>query len=388
MHPAGQYRRHCAAQASRNPDWLKGRSWNTIALTLLRALIGSFMDLFYNHPSLERTMIQPNQMNTDRIANKLIAYLRNELDDATLTYASPPTQLRGGFETAIYRFQLMGVQEELNKPLVLRLYPEFYGPENAIWESSVQNALAKEGYPVAKAYVTCTDKSILGGAFFIMDFLSGTPMMAAPIETIPGILGRAHADLHRIDPGPLIMSLSEQGIGEDRYRLTRRLDHMQDVADELPWIRDGVNWLLEHWPPEPERLAICHGDFHPLNILVQDGEVTGVLDWPGFLIGDPALDVGNTVLLTTVPFKHLASTVLGPDFAEVDWEMGSRQYLDAYQAQMPLDCTNVDYYRVRRSINALIEGYRGHQVWQHPAIRKELIDSVHQFTGIRITLPG
>jgi aminoglycoside phosphotransferase (APT) family kinase protein len=333
-------------------------------------------------------MIQPHEMNIDQIASKLIAYLRNELDDATLTYDSPLTQLRGGFETAIYRFQLKGVQEELNRPLVLRLYPTFYGPENALWESSIQNALAKEGYPVAKAYVICADKSILGGAFFIMDFLSGTPMMAAPIETIPGILGRAHAVLHGIDPDPLVKSLRQQGISEGRYRLDRQVGYMHDVADELPWIRDGVNWLLEHWPPEPERLAICHGDFHPLNILVQDGEVTGVLDWPGFLIGDPALDVGNTVLLTTVPFKHLASTLLGPAFAGVDWDNSSRQYLDAYQAQLPLDSTNVDYYRVRRSINALIEGYRGHQLWQHPAIRRDLIDFIHQFTGVRITLPG
>ena len=129
------------------------------------------------------------------------------------------------------------------------------------------------------------------------------------------------------------------------------------------------------------------GDFHPLNILVRDGRVTGVLDWPGFLIADPAIDVANTVLLTTVPFKHLGSALLGPNFASVDWELGSRQYLDAYRAQIPLDSTNLDYYRVMRSIFALTEGIRGHQVWHHPAIVNDLIASIHQVTGIRITMP-
>ena len=91
-------------------------------------------------------MLHPGE-KTDQVARGLIAYLKDELNDAGIGYDSPPTQLQGGFETATYRFRLTGVQKELNKLLVLRLYPEFYGPGNAVWESSVQNALAKEGYP-------------------------------------------------------------------------------------------------------------------------------------------------------------------------------------------------------------------------------------------------
>jgi aminoglycoside phosphotransferase (APT) family kinase protein len=324
---------------------------------------------------------------TDQIAGKLLAYLRDELDDSMIAYDAPLTQLQGGFETATYRFKLSGVQKELNRHLVLRLYPEFYGSENAVWESSVQNALAKEGYPVAKAYFICTDKSILGGAFFIMDFLPGEPMITAPVETIPGILGKAHAALHKIDPETWLKSLHEQGIDERKCRLDNRFDFLRNIANELPWTRDGVDWLIENRPSEPEHLAICHGDFHPLNILVQDGKVTGVLDWPGFLIADPALDIANTILLTTIPFKHLASSLLGPDFASVDWEKGAQLYLDAYRAQFPLDATNVDYYRVRRSIHALIEGFRGHPVWRHPSIAQDLIEFIHRVTGIRITMP-
>ena len=144
---------------------------------------------------------------------------------------------------------------------------------------------------------------------------------------------------------------------------------------------------MQNRPSEPGRLAICHGDFHPLNILIQDGIVTGVLDWPGFLIADPALDIANTILLTTVPFKHLASSLLGPNFASADLERASQLYLDAYRAQLPLDITNIDYYRVRRSIHALIEGFRGHQVWHHSLIVKDLIELVHKATEIRITMP-
>ncbi len=331
-------------------------------------------------------MIHPNEEKTDQIAGRLIAYLRDELNDSTIEYDSPLIQLQGGFETAIYQFQLKGVQKELNKRLVLRLYPESYGPENAVWESSIQNALAKERYPVAKAYFICTDKSIIGGAFFIMDFLSGKPMMTAPVEAIAGILGQSHAAMHGIDPEPLIKSLSEQGIDKNTCRLSNRFVPLKDRASKLPWIRDGVNWLIKNRPPEPERLAVCHGDFHPLNILIQDGKITGVLDWGGFLIADPALDIANTIVVTTIPSKHLASTV-EQDFSSVDWEMVTELYLDAYRSQRLLDSTHLEYYRIMRSVNALIQGFEGQKVWQHPLIVKDLIEYIHKITEIRITMP-
>ena len=75
---------------------------------------------------------------------------------------------------------------------------------------------------------------------------------------------------------------------------------------------------------------------------------------------------------------------MGPDFASVDWELGSRHYLDAYRAQIPLDSTNLDYYRVMRSLFALTEGIRGHRVWHHPAIVNELIESIYRVTGIQV----
>ena len=263
-----------------------------------------------------------------------------------MDFASPLTQLQGGYQTSTYRFELNRASDELSRPLVLRLYPQFYGTWNAVWESTVQNVLAEEGYPVAQAYVVCTDMSILGGAFFIMDHLPGQLLAVAPQETVPGLLGRTHAELHNIDPDPLIKTLQDKGIAEYDYRLASRFDWLRDRADKLPWIRQGVNWLLDNRPPEPERLSVCHGDFHPFNILYDEGKVTGVLDWPGFAIADPVFDVANSVVLITIPSKHLAASM--GDFSSVDWDLMADLYLAAYRTHRPLDDANLDYYRVRR----------------------------------------
>ena len=40
-----------------------------------------------------------------------------------------------------------------------------------------------------------------------------------------------------------------------------------------------------------------------------------------------------------------------------------------------------------RSIGALIEGFQGQKVWQHPLIVKDLIEYIHKITEIRIKMP-
>jgi len=320
-------------------------------------------------------------------SENLITYLRDQLNDPMIGYESPLTQLHGGVATRSYRFRLKGAQEEFTEPLVLRLYPEYSTAEDAVWEGTVQDVLAAKGYPAAKVRITCTDESILGGAFFIMDFLPGTLLAIARVESVPGLLGRTHAALHRIDPRPIIKSLGEQGVDESRCFLGNRLDELKDRVSEFPWLRSAVDWLIENHPPEPGQLAVCHGDFHPINILVHDGVVTGVLDWPCFRVADPVLDVATTVVLITIPYKHLMK-VSGPDLSPVDWKLFERLYLDAYQAEVPLDESHLDYYRVTRCVNALVEGAEGLALWRHPLIFEDLLEYIHSVAGIQITMPA
>ena len=109
----------------------------------------------------------------ESIDQKLLVYLREQLGSESIDYQSPPQQLQGGFETQIFRFELKGAPAELSHPLILRPYPARDGGSNARWESSIQNALASASYPVAKAYLLCTDRDVLGCAFIVMDSLPG-----------------------------------------------------------------------------------------------------------------------------------------------------------------------------------------------------------------------
>jgi aminoglycoside phosphotransferase (APT) family kinase protein len=286
----------------------------------------------------------------------------------------------GGYETTIFHFKLSGSPTELTKPLVLRLFPQSRSINDAIFESTIQNILVDQGYPVPRVHFTCTDRSILDGAFLIMDFIDGKDMFTASFETFPSLLGKAHASLHNINLDALIKALQKQGVDEYWYSLSKKLDWVNKEAERnYPWLREGINWLVENRPLEPERLSICHNDFHPSNILVKDGIITGVLDWGQFIVGDPAMDVAFTSWVTSIPLKVIA------DF---NTEHITEMYLDSYRAIRTLDETNIAYYKSLRSVQSLIEGAQGHSFLALPEVVELVVASIYEVTGVKIIAPS
>jgi aminoglycoside phosphotransferase (APT) family kinase protein len=320
--------------------------------------------------------------NSERILNQvsenLIAYLRTHLNKPDVNYAAPLTPIAGGYEAFTAHFRLVNVQPELAEPLVLRLFPTYQSPDKAVMESLVQNSLAAQGYPVPRVWFIGTDKTLLGGAFLIMDFLPGETMLVAAGEAMPLLLGKVQARLHTISPQPLQAALQAHGLAEPRYRRSGRLNWLSGKGETLPWLAESIDWLNENCPPEPEQLAICHGDFHPFNILVKAGRVTAVLDWPGFLIADPVLDVAFTTILGSVAAKQLMP---GPD-----WDAVMAAYLAGYRRERPLDMAHFDYYRMLRCVIAFVDGAGGQAVWTSPAVLQSLAKHVYDIAGIRIVL--
>lgn len=312
------------------------------------------------------------------IANRLLAHLRAELDDAGVGYRAPPAPLSGGYETRMARFELAGAPEQWSGPLVLRIYAANQSLQRAQYEAAVQNSLADQGYPVPRALFTGADDAI-GGPYLIMRFLPGKTMLAAEPQRTPDMLGAAHAALHELDPEPLIDSLRRRGLDVRRFRFGARLDYLWGKRHAHPWLAGALQWLVDSRPPEPDRLSICHGDFHPLNILIETGQVSAVLDWSGFSIGDPVMDVAFTTVLLSI-----ASEVLLP-IGNLDALLAS--YYAAYRRVRPLDLKHLDYYRMVRCVMALVEGAEGQEVWARPAPVARLTEWLQEGTGISVDVP-
>ncbi len=163
-----------------------------------------------------------SEVSLERISDGLLGYLKSELNSSEISYDIPLTQIVGGFETFTCHFKLRGAQRKFSKPLVLRLFHESRSPDQAVWESAVQNVLASQGFPAPLVYFTCTDKTYLGGAFMIMELMPGETMWAASFEDSSSLLGTEHARFHDIAIKPVVRALREHGFEEHRYRLSGR----------------------------------------------------------------------------------------------------------------------------------------------------------------------
>jgi len=118
--------------------------------------------------------------------------------------------------------------------------------------------------------------------------------------------GVALARIHRIPTADLPASLPPLSLGQRLEEIQTKLEQAGDVS---PVMQLGLNWLVDHAPPEDGRVLV-HGDFRTGNLLVDSTGLAGVLDWELAHQGAPAEDLGY-LCANVWRFGHLDRPVGG-----------------------------------------------------------------------------
>ena len=211
------------------------------------------------------------------------------------------TQFNGGQSNPTYRLTTPGTAYVLRtKPApAARLLPSAHAIER---EYRVMDALAGTDVPVARMRGLCEDESVIGLAFYVMDFVQGRVlwdpslpgMTQAQRTAIYDEMNRVISALHRVDyrsvglesygkPGDYIARQIARWSKQYRASQTQTIDAMDRLID----------WLPAHLPTDvPERTTIVHGDFRIDNLIFHPSEprVLAVLDWELSTLGDPLAD--------------------------------------------------------------------------------------------------
>lgn len=143
----------------------------------------------------------------------------------------------------------------------------------------------------------CEDVSVAGGAFFIMERLAGVAAghkVARDARIVPDRSGLSRAlaanlaRIHSVKPGTALDFL-EASLARDNIAHYRAyLDTLDEPYSVLEW---GLRWC-ERNAPAHEETTFIHRDYRTGNYLVNDGSLSGVLDWEFAAFGNPLEDVG------------------------------------------------------------------------------------------------
>ncbi len=237
-----------------------------------------------------------------------------------------------------------------------------HDPSRALRERAIQNALAVQGYPAPRVLAGSADRSTLGAGFLVMERATGRPLLDDRLRGVSATLADAQARLHALDAEPLLRALDDEGRvaggGFDR-RVVGYEGHLAALdrrirAAGLTGLGPGLRWLLDRRPAGGPRV-ICHGDFHPQNLLAEGGRVTAVLDWPNALVAEPECDVAATlIILRLTPVEVFPVPAALRLLVAALRPIMTARYLARYRRARALDGSRLRYYEAGACMRGLV----------------------------------
>jgi aminoglycoside phosphotransferase (APT) family kinase protein len=173
-------------------------------------------------------------------------------------------------------------------------------------EYRVLKALGATDVPVPKVFALCEDDSVLGSAFYVMEYVPGRVYFDPLLPNVSadhriGIfqsMCETIAKLHAVDP----VAVGLGDFGRPANYMQRQLarwskQYRLSETVPIPAMDHLMDWLPDRLPASDES-RIVHGDLRLDNMLIHPTEprVVAVLDWELSTLGDPLSDFGNNVL--------------------------------------------------------------------------------------------
>lgn len=287
-------------------------------------------------------------------------WLRRQIDDLP---ASLPkvTQYAKGASNRTYLLSYGGQRWVMRRP---PLGDKAKSAHNMAREYRIQLALSEAGVSVPSMVGLCEDPSVIGQEFYVMSHIEGLILRANLPKGMhlsnarAGEICRAAIDqLIRLHTTPIQgTSLTEIGRGEGYNR--RQIEGWTARFEKAKtWnvrqARSVAKWLAEHCPNEID-LCVIHGDFRLDNLVFSTNladaeaavEIKSILDWELATIGDPLMDLGNSMAYWVQSDDDFYFRGFRRQPTQVEGMWTRQQVVDYYCSQRGLSSVNWPFYEV------------------------------------------
>jgi aminoglycoside phosphotransferase (APT) family kinase protein len=244
-------------------------------------------------------------------------------------------QFKGGQSNPTYRLRAGNRRYVLRRKPPGTLLPSAHAVDR---EYRVITALAPTPVPVARTHLLCTDESVIGTMFYVMDYVEGRVLWD---PQLPGMspseraaifdeMNRVIAALHAVD----FRAIGLADFGKPGNYFARQIDRWsrQYRASETERI-EAMDRLIEWLPkniPAGDETSIVHGDYRIDNMIFDASapRALAVLDWELSTLGHPMADFSYHMMawrLSSTEFRGLR----GCDLAAMGIP-SERAYLEQY----------------------------------------------------------
>ena len=231
----------------------------------------------------------------------LSAYLSGHLNG----FSGPLTieLFKGGQSNPTYKLLTPGASYVMRaKPgPVAKLLPSAHAVER---EFKVMQGLQGTDVPVPKMYCLCEDESVIGRAFYVMEFVEGRVLWD---QALPGMTaaqrGEIYDEMNRVISSLHKVKFAERGLadyGKPGNYFERQIgrwskQYTASITQPIAEMDSLMQWLPAHIPASARNenmVSIVHGDFRLDNLLFHPSEprVLAVLDWELSTLGHPLAD--------------------------------------------------------------------------------------------------
>ncbi len=212
-------------------------------------------------------------------------------------------------------------------------------------EFTVMRALHPTGVPVPRMHLLCEDESVIGRAFYVMEFVQGRVLWD---QALPGFdkpardaiydeMNRVIAALHKVD----FKAAGLQDYGKPGNYFERQIarwskQYIASITEPIAAMDELMKWLPANMPDsacDQSQASVVHGDFRLDNLVFHPSEprVLAILDWELSTIGHPLADFSYHCMAWHIP-SSLGRGIAGNDLEALGIP-SEREYVRRYCAR-------------------------------------------------------
>lgn len=205
----------------------------------------------------------------------------------------------------------------------------------------------------------CDNADLIGSEFYVMEKLSGI----IPRKNMPKGLSLSTEntrklctqaldsliELHKVDYQRAGLSHLAKGTGYAKRQITGWTERYRNAKTwNVPSGRYIADWLADNLP-DTENICLTHNDFRFDNLVLDEQQPTtilGVLDWELATLGDPLMDLGNSLAYWVQADDDKINRVLRRQPTHLDGMFTRQQAVEYYLDHTDEKPDNLVFYQV------------------------------------------